>query len=262
MSNFPIPLQLGGVREDSGALKVVTTAATINTKSAWVEMIASTAEDWIGFYLKIRQWLGSQEVIVWDVAVGASGSEVIILPNWLEQKGSDGHHATYGPFFAPIPAGSRIAIRNQNQVTLSSANATAGISGITGSDWSLPSPSKMIDIGVDLTNTQGTTVLGASGSGTWVEIDASLAEDISGLILHLDQQTNADSAAQIQIGIGASGSEVVLTPTIEASIANGQRHALPQHLSLPYAITAGTRIAARIAGNTVNWGVSFTGLVL
>lgn len=110
----------------SGALPNVDAGATANTKSAWVELIASTARDAKGFTL--CGWgdasCDTSVRLHIDVGVGASGAEQIIF---ADAGASQVSYRTeliglpLGPVWTPIPAGSRVAVRVQCSST--SANS-------------------------------------------------------------------------------------------------------------------------------------------
>lgn len=99
----------------------VDPGATANTKGAYATITSSTSYDLCGFCIGFdsqnSSWSGTSLVWACDVAVGASGSEVIIVPN-LEMFAF--RFSTTTSFMAPthfypimIPAGSRIAVRGQ-----------------------------------------------------------------------------------------------------------------------------------------------------
>jgi len=109
----------------------ITVSTTPGTKSAYSQLIAATARDYIGFFAIFD----SQPSFVYgqaafDIAIGASGSEVVIVPNCLVGAYDGGvSNKPYWPIgpllpFVPlgIPAGTRIAAR----VALQSYNSSAG----------------------------------------------------------------------------------------------------------------------------------------
>lgn len=112
----------------SGALTNVDAGATANTKGSWVELSASTTNDARGF--TICAWGdASCDTAVrhhMDVGIGAAGSEQIILADiGVSQLSFRAEMIGFpvGPFWTPIPAGSRVAIRTQ----CSSASANSRI---------------------------------------------------------------------------------------------------------------------------------------
>jgi hypothetical protein len=94
---------------------------TANTKGSWVPLTASTAVDYVGILVALdgtNQTAWSFQNWLVDLAIGASGSELIIVPNFFAD--APGTSATtvntigsvqFLPI--PIPAGTRIAARAQ-----------------------------------------------------------------------------------------------------------------------------------------------------
>jgi hypothetical protein len=104
----------------AGEMVNIDAGATAHTKGAWAEITASTARDAKGFTLVILNDASSSAAarFLVDVAVGASGSEAVILSNMQTLfEGFQGAQAVVGPIWTPIPAGSRIAARAQCSVT-------------------------------------------------------------------------------------------------------------------------------------------------
>lgn len=104
----------------AGEMVDVDAGATAHTKGAWAQITASTARDALGFTLVIindaSSTASSQHLV--DIAVGAAGSEVVILSNMQAFfQGFQGGETVVGPIWTPIPAGSRIAARAQCSVT-------------------------------------------------------------------------------------------------------------------------------------------------
>lgn len=260
--SWPIYPQAG--RFENHVVVASTTASSADTKNSWTEITSATSEDWAGFYIVQRIWLGLSEIAFWDFAVGAGGSEVPIITNWSVFKFNDGFHSTYGPFWIPIPAGTRLSARNQVSSTPSSSNAAVGIRGIVGADFKAPRWSGLFSIGEDLANTQAVASL--STAGTWVEMEDSLAEDIAGFFVHFDSRgTNPDDAShRVEIGKGAGGSEVAISPEIEISAHNG--YGIRENVNGPfwYPVSAGTRLACRslVTAQASAIGVQLSGIRL
>lgn len=107
----------------SGKGTSVTTGAA-NTKGSYAQLSASTSRDYIGFIIGFDDgdaaFTSTTTTAVFDIAIGAGGSEQIIVPNYLAglvQSGSSAGTFMAGdpsPFIAiPIPAGTRVAVRAQ-----------------------------------------------------------------------------------------------------------------------------------------------------
>ena len=115
------PIDTYGFISTSNYGTAVNPGATANTKGSYVQIVASTTADIAGFSLYIDSQgtsTGSVGPITWlvDVAVGASGSEVVILPNlFVIGAAGAGFSVTYAPVISylplQIPAASRIAVR-------------------------------------------------------------------------------------------------------------------------------------------------------
>jgi hypothetical protein len=102
-----------------------------------------------------------------------------------------------------------------------------------------------------VTNVTGSASIHTKGS--WSQIIASTAADASALVISVDglNINNANSAALIDIGFGASGSEAVKIADIAAGGARGAG-SVPFYGSLqfvvPFQVPSGTRISARLQG--------------
>jgi hypothetical protein len=103
--------------------------ATANTKGAYVQLTGSTTNDLAGFFLgfdTVGSSPGSVDAAFsLDIAVGASGSEVIVFPDFpvhVKNISSPARNITPigSPYFPiPVPAGSRVAARVQCSSTTS-----------------------------------------------------------------------------------------------------------------------------------------------
>jgi hypothetical protein len=104
-----------GVQVDPGA--------TSNTKGAYTQITAATSNDISGFMLMFDTQAAASphsEVVDFlvDLAVGSSGNEVVILPNWLQIAYSYTNKNYFPNGVTPyipmqIPSGTRIAARAQ-----------------------------------------------------------------------------------------------------------------------------------------------------
>jgi hypothetical protein len=92
---------------------------TANTMSAWSQVTASTAAAARAVIVAWRSYGDTGSSLVWELGVGAGGSEVVIASG---VGANDGYYNCAGLCTIPagIPASSRIAIRHQ-----SSSNATS-----------------------------------------------------------------------------------------------------------------------------------------
>jgi len=95
----------------------VTAGTPTGTKGSYAQIVASTSRDYFGFFLANLNASSTTDKVLFDIAIGAAGSEQIIVPNLGLHPGGAGSRFTLaGPFFIPVPAGSRIAMRADSGV--------------------------------------------------------------------------------------------------------------------------------------------------
>ncbi len=108
------------VGQNSGVGTVLGTTTTANVKSAYYQLVASSAKDYAGFIMGFDTFTGGHFLI--DVSVGAAASEKNIVSNYY-LLGTPGPAITNStPIMVPIPSGTRIAARAQCSI----------ISGVVG----------------------------------------------------------------------------------------------------------------------------------
>jgi hypothetical protein len=104
----------------------VDPGATINTTGAWTQLTASTTVATRALALNFGNQ-GTALGMFWlfDVGVGASGSEQVLLPNLLASSTSakDLDPSGYPPLPVNIPEGSRIAVRSQCNLSTAASRA-------------------------------------------------------------------------------------------------------------------------------------------
>jgi hypothetical protein len=101
--------------------------------------------------------------------------------------------------------------------------------------------------------TLGTTLTAASSAntkGSWTQLIASTTNPVVGILVLLEVSSLATFL--IDIGTGASGSEVVLIPDIYASFYSTNAAIMSAAIFFPVQVPAGTRIAARCQSGTAN----------
>ena len=106
--------------------------------------------------------------------------------------------------------------------------------------------------GVRPLNTVGAVLTPAVGSkGAWAEVFASLDNDTYGLMIQIHNAATsaANRTYAIDIGIGASGSELVIIPDLIGSCAATMDARGGHWYYFPFYIPAGTRVAARAQGS-------------
>jgi hypothetical protein len=102
---------IGTVTSGASALTTVIQGAS-GTKGSYTVLISSTARDYAGLLVAVHDAIstGILNVDSIDIAVGATGSEKIIIPDALYFVRSQMIlSAVYVPYFIPIPAGTKIS---------------------------------------------------------------------------------------------------------------------------------------------------------
>jgi hypothetical protein len=108
---------MGAVPADSGGTEI-DPGGTANVKGAWTQITASTAADLAALVMAVgHRGNGAlrHEQLLFDVGVGAAGSEQVLVPDWVVSVSLS---ETLTPPWTPVlpvsvPAGSRLAVRSQ-----------------------------------------------------------------------------------------------------------------------------------------------------
>lgn len=127
-----------GISTATSTGTTIDPGVTVNTKGAWVQMVASTDNDIemlllaVGYRLQAVGAPGPQWLV--DIGVGGIGAEQVIISNlWLGVAGTwdDFLQQMLGPFPVHIPAGTRLVIRAQcNTATSPDRTFAAGLYGL------------------------------------------------------------------------------------------------------------------------------------
>jgi hypothetical protein len=152
----------------------ITTSATIHTKGAYADLIASVAKDSFGIYV-MATGVGASAAAtgyLLDVAVGAAGSEGIILPD-LDVGFADDNQSQGKAWFWPlfIPSGS--VLRARGQALVASDVAAIGVWLCQASNYPIDG-GKVTAYGALAASSNGTSVTPGSGAfGAWTQIGAT-----------------------------------------------------------------------------------------
>jgi hypothetical protein len=237
----------------------LSASSTPHTKGAWLEVFSSTPFDVLGLTLFLQYTFNNLGIsgVLLDVGVGASGSEVVVIPDlqWSGVSQAVYRHPVRTPFLPVyIPAGSRIAVRAQSNKT---SDIWQGAMMLHGQSWLSPvSFNRCKAYGIDSANSRGTNVNGGGNDtkGSWSEITSSTTYRTRGLILGWGGG-GTDFASQynewkFDLAVGASGSETVVFPDIQYTAGGLVSGYGPAHVTTFSAlflcdIPAGTRLAVR-----------------
>lgn len=238
------------------------TCGANNTKGSWTEIISSCPFDvgLIAIYLQAVLGISQQKYTLIDVGVGSAGNEVVIIPNisymhMTYNTGSNNTHEDVRYISLPlgIAAGQRISIRGQTNHT-ATMGKYAGLFLYPLSRSTTPPFSKITDYGINTSTSRGTTVdTGATlnTKSSWTEITSSTTRRIKAIVPQISAgEIPPQGKAYIDIGVGGSGSEIVIIPDIycrctRASSSTAVFAPNGMVLLYPFDIPSGTRIAAR-----------------
>lgn len=235
---------------------VITASSTINTKGSYAQLVALTPVDAEGFLLQLSKPSSTTGGYLIDIAVGASGSELVILPNVVfnNQSSSFSSMTIWVPL--AIPAGSRIAARSQS----STASGTITCNVILAEAWFDEDQclSNAMNFGASTSSSFGVTIdpgASADTKGAYTQLIASTSFDVAAIQIIFDNQGGAAAAAAsilVGIAVGASGSEKVIVPNLMATTAGTGQIAEPAPPDIPIRIPAGSRIAVRGQSTNTN----------
>ena len=243
---FPDVLDYCGGTDVGGA--TATSRPTIlsgtgtNTMGSFTQLVASLGVDAAAVIINIFDDSNTNNG-AWgavDLAVGGSGSEVLIATQLLNQCNKNYTSKVFLPL--AIPQGSRVSARCQ----VATSGDKCWIS-LTAFDAGFQAPegfSGVDSMGFTSGSTTGTTVTSsvtANTKGSYTQFSSSTPRDYSGLFCCAAGNTDI----LMDIAIGGSGSEKVIIPNIPIKTASDAFTPF-----YPVKILAGTRVAAAIQAST------------
>lgn len=230
----------------SSAGTTVAASASANTKGAWVEITAATARDAQALLVELSA-VGAMAGLV-DVAVGASGSEVVIVANLIIQRRQTAGLSVLFPI--PIPAGTRLALRLQS--TVGSASITAKVLLVAQGIVSPPPLGLVTTYGAATADSGGTTVDPGGTANTdsaWTELSSGV-NPCRWLLLSFTEVSalfglSIAATWLVDVAVGAGGSEVELVADLLISGNPEGDMFYPSPLLLPLTLPAGARLSVR-----------------
>lgn len=251
--------------DTANSIGTALTGGTSNTKGSYTQLIASSAVDACWIMVCLKETGNATNRCAVDIAIGAAGSEKVIISNVLVEGSTNGFNGTNCLFPCQIKAGSRISARAQNQsATADGPNVSVIL--FDGAMSHAEGTAGVDDIGFVSGSTAGTLITAsasANAKGSYAQLNASTSRDYLGFIIRISVATSGTPAdrALLDIAIGASGSEIVIVPNIPISCAAGGSSGIQSIFMGPFfvPIPAGTRIAARIQADAAS---NTTGLML
>jgi hypothetical protein len=251
---------------NSSAEVSLTANTSAHTKGSYSELIASTSANAGLLVLMVQDvsTVSTNTATLIDVATGASGSEAAIISN-LAVGGAlttTGPLGVVVPIPFQIPSGTRLSARIQSVVT-GGKTATAQVFLFdVGGDYAT-APTSVDVITGDTATSQGISFSGSSG--TWVQAIASTSRAYRAVAIvpSTHNSSIATIGPQLELGVGASGSEQVFGFTVASYSNNENLQSSPPYLSLfGRNIPSGSRLAVRhnIAANPDRYGFCLIGI--
>lgn len=189
----------------------VTASSSVNTKGSYAQLISSTDYDSYGFFLIPANATDPNvaTTMLFDIAVGGSGSEVVVLSNIMLTTGtnnSNGQVTALIPIF--IPKGTRIAARCQSVISSQQINLTIlMLGGGSVAPWQTYAGAETL--GADTANSRfsGHTA-GSSGTySTYADFGGTSSRAYKAIMPLLQQQTDTTMTSLtmwLRIGIGGT----------------------------------------------------------
>lgn len=245
-----LPLLRGGPNET--AWTTLVAPAALNTKaSSWTTVLASTSYEtgWLLVIINAATVLGS---VVFDLGVGAAGSEQILIADLMVRTNGSLTQQADATYLFPVsvPRGTRISARAQSngasaQITLNVTCLAAGIGFEPG------------EIRVETAGFLAATSLGtqlpdpggvAHTDGAWGQIIASTGFAYHWLCVSLTTDaTTLSGRAQslVDLAVGASGQEQEVIGDLFALGNTADDTIRPGAMCFPVAIAKGSRLSGR-----------------
>lgn len=227
-------------------------AGSTDTKGSYKELTSGTTEG--GFLTLCLNTAYRTCAYLVDVAIGASGSEQIILSN-LYAVNHGNYDFTSHSFYTGlyIPAGSRLALRCQCSLASKWLDACAVINGF---GFSPEGYQKAETLGADTSNSNGTVVdPGATKDtkGSWVQFSSGTTIAAKHLIFMPganDNWARRYVAFKVDIGLTASPGDAIIVPDL-ALYQNSYTMPGPPY-AFPLDIPIGSEVHVRAEANNTD----------
>lgn len=229
----------------------VTAAGSTNTKGSYAQLIAATAFPAQKLVLMFDTPSNSARDFLVDIAIGAGGSETIIISNLLVSTPNDttfmGGSFT---FDIRIPAGTRLSARCQCTSSSSTLRASALL---FAHGFGNPGTLSIVDTyGVNSSGASAGTTIDPGGTintkGSYVQLTAAVARPTRWLTIVTGSLLNTVATTcswLVDVAVGAAASEVVILPNIAYFLGSSVDGIEPQTYRFPVNVPSGTRLAVR-----------------
>lgn len=228
-----------------------------NTKGTWGEVFAALTDDVYGIYVNAHNTEVNDRDYLWDIGIGAAGSEVVLIADLCSSVTGSNKYAMqtyYIPIY--IKRGTRVAVRCQANINLLTISPFLYF-------HNYPVLAPLIrsceTLGANTAASRGQTVDPggtAFTKGAYTQIIASTAKRIRHIMFGFPNRTNAgrvDANWLLDIATGAGGAESIFLTDIRITNENFHNVFHPGFVGpFPVDIPAGTRLAARASCSTAD----------
>lgn len=235
--------------------KLVAAGTTVHVKGNFIEIVNTTSKPSNGLHIFCKQVASSAGVrnYLLDIALGTTGSEVVVIPN-LHGSSSDtgtSGKSWYFPYY--IPEGTRISARAQ--ASTSADTSFVGVMLYQGNNYYNNAPGEICDYGTDLTTSTGLTLStfdsngGTNSMGPWKAVTSGLTRSHRFWVCTVGNasDTNLNNEADLtEIGVGITSGSVTTLAKFHnhESTLETVESSFPQLLYAPN--VAGTTLWTRI----------------
>ncbi len=264
----PIGLEVGTLASSTPPV-VTATAGAANVKGSWVQLEASTATAWSGFWILLPNTgaATTNTSTLMDIGFGAAASEVVQVSNYpigylasaVQSATSVSFHAVYVPLY--VPSGVRIAARVQSAVA--SKNVLLRIIGqpYRGGLHGIQAAATATTYGSSTANSRAVTVTASASAntlGAWTELTASTTARTDSMLLAIQGNAStaiSNSGVNIQVGVGGSGAEAMVAESWFSASTSEMIVPAPPLILTPATgldIPSGSRLVARLASSVAS----------
>ncbi len=246
-------------------VKEITTSATAHTKGSWVQFFSATDIAFDVFlaqvYISDVGGSGIDTSALLDIGADPAGGTAysVVIPDYLigfarDSFALDGYMAEVP---VHIPSGSTVAMRHQSAQSSNTAELGLTLHGGIPTENPYPQAGLVVAYGVTVSTSRGVSPANAAADteGAWVEIVASTTHPHRGLTIGGQGNKLVSSGADflIDIGLGASTSEVAIVEDIFCSLLSAEMFKFPANgRSFRRPIPEGSRISVRAQASKAN----------
>jgi hypothetical protein len=175
--------------------KTTITATGVNGKGAYA-VLGTTSSAWSGFWLVFGQGSASTARYLIDISIGATGSEVVLVPNFYAEP-----NQTVAPLtvFIPLNVATGVQLSARCQSSSSGATMAVAVVGVATNADSAPLFSTMAALTADTANTRISTTnvtLVGSGSTTYTSLVDPTSTTYGALLWSIGQSGTTPATSQ------------------------------------------------------------------